>query len=47
MNDQQQRTQLRVGLAQIDTRVGDLEGNADLVRAWTAKAAGDLSLIHI
>ena len=33
--------QLRVGLAQIDTRVGDLAGNADLVREWTAKAAGD------
>jgi NAD+ synthase (glutamine-hydrolysing) len=33
--------QLRVGLAQVDTRVGDLAGNADLVRAWTAKAAGD------
>ena len=40
MNDQQ-RTQLRVGLAQVNTRVGDLAGNADLVRAWTAKAAGD------
>ncbi|TFV89647.1 NAD+ synthase [Blastococcus sp. CT_GayMR16] len=33
--------QLRVGLAQVDTRVGDLAGNADLVRSWTAKAAGD------
>ena len=33
--------QLRVGLAQIDTRVGDLAGNAELVRTWTAKAAGD------
>ncbi len=31
--------QLRVGLAQIDTRVGDLTGNADLVTTWTAKAA--------
>jgi NAD+ synthase (glutamine-hydrolysing) len=31
--------QLRVGLAQIDTRVGDLAGNAELVAAWTAKAA--------
>ena len=30
-----------MGLAQIDTRVGDLAGNADLVRNWTAKAAGD------
>ena len=33
--------QLRVGLAQVDTRVGDLAGNAQLVRDWTAKAAGD------
>ena len=31
VNDQQP-VQLRVGLAQIDTRVGDLAGNADLVR---------------
>jgi NAD+ synthase (glutamine-hydrolysing) len=31
--------QLRVGLAQIDTRVGDLAGNAELVTSWTAKAA--------
>src|SRR6476619_3575475 len=30
--------QLRVGLAQIDTTVGDLQGNADLVSAWTAHA---------
>jgi NAD+ synthase (glutamine-hydrolysing) len=37
----QQRLQLRVGLAQIDTRVGDLAGNSDLVRTWAAKAAGD------
>src|SRR3954465_11160029 len=40
--NEQQPVQLRVGLAQIDTRVGDLAGNADLVREWTAKAAGDL-----
>ncbi|HEY0403151.1 MAG TPA: NAD+ synthase [Blastococcus sp.] len=40
MNDQQP-VQLRVGLAQVDTAVGDLAGNADLVRTWTAKAAGD------
>ena len=33
--------QLRVGLAQVDTRVGDLGGNAELVTTWTAKAAGD------
>ena len=32
--------QLRVALAQVDTRVGDLSGNADLVSTWTAKAAG-------
>ncbi|SFK57589.1 NAD+ synthase [Geodermatophilus ruber] len=31
--------QLRVALAQVDTRVGDLPGNADLVTRWTAKAA--------
>ena len=40
MNDQQP-VQLRVGLAQVDTRVGDLSGNAELVTEWTAKAAGD------
>src|SRR3954452_6707681 len=39
--NEQQPVQLRVGLAQIDTRVGDLAGNAGLVREWTAKAAGD------
>ena len=37
VNDQ--RRQLRVGLAQVDTRVGDLTGNAELVTRWTAKAA--------
>ncbi|NEK60430.1 NAD+ synthase [Geodermatophilus sabuli] len=31
--------QLRVALAQVDTRVGDLPGNAELVTRWTAKAA--------
>ena len=31
--------QLRVALAQVDTRVGDLAGNTELVRTWTAKAA--------
>jgi NAD+ synthase (glutamine-hydrolysing) len=35
------QVQLRVGLAQVDTRVGDLAGNAELVTTWTAKAAGD------
>jgi NAD+ synthase (glutamine-hydrolysing) len=34
-------TQLRVACAQIDTRVGDLEGNCALVTSWTAKAAAD------
>jgi NAD+ synthase (glutamine-hydrolysing) len=36
----QQPVQLRVALAQVDTRVGDLAGNAELVSDWTAKAAG-------
>jgi NAD+ synthase (glutamine-hydrolysing) len=31
--------QLRAALAQIDTRVGDITGNAELVARWTAKAA--------
>src|SRR3954452_622290 len=35
-----QQRQLRGGLAQVDTRVGDLSGNAELVRTWTAKASG-------
>src|SRR3954471_22581793 len=30
--------QIRVGLAQIDTTVGDLGGNADLVSRWVAHA---------
>jgi NAD+ synthase (glutamine-hydrolysing) len=30
--------QLRIGLAQVDSTVGDLPGNADLVSAWTARA---------
>ncbi|WP_208976720.1 NAD+ synthase [Geodermatophilus obscurus] len=33
--------QLRVAMAQVDTRVGDLEGNAALVVEWAEKAAGD------
>src|SRR3954447_2921669 len=33
--------QLRVALAQVDTRVGDLAGNADLVVQWTGQAAAD------
>jgi NAD+ synthase (glutamine-hydrolysing) len=32
--------QLRVALAQVDTRVGDISGNAELVTRWTADAAG-------
>ncbi|HEV7211501.1 MAG TPA: NAD+ synthase [Blastococcus sp.] len=38
MNDQQP-AQLRVALAQVDTRVGDLSGNAELVTRWAGKAA--------
>src|SRR3954465_5499651 len=30
--------QLRVALAQVDTRVGDLSGNAELVTSWTRRA---------
>src|SRR3954471_7880511 len=33
--------QLRVALAQVDTRVGDLAGNADLVVHWGGQAAAD------
>ncbi|MGY1813085.1 NAD+ synthase [Blastococcus sp. SYSU D00820] len=33
-----QTVQLRVALAQVDTRVGDLAGNAERVRQWSAKA---------
>jgi NAD+ synthase (glutamine-hydrolysing) len=36
--NEQQPVQLRVALAQVDTRVGDLSGNAELVTGWTAKA---------
>jgi NAD+ synthase (glutamine-hydrolysing) len=31
--------QLRLALAQVNPTVGDLGGNADLVRSWTARAA--------
>jgi len=31
--------QLRVAMAQVDTRVGDIEGNSELVVRWTARAA--------
>jgi NAD+ synthase (glutamine-hydrolysing) len=30
--------QLRIGLAQVDSTVGDLAGNADIVSSWTAHA---------
>ncbi|WP_241176063.1 NAD+ synthase [Modestobacter sp. KNN46-3] len=44
MSDQQRTAesarQLRVALAQVDTRVGDLAGNAELVVEWTQRAAG-------
>ncbi|MDT7545618.1 MAG: hypothetical protein QOE99_1728 [Actinomycetota bacterium] len=30
--------QLRIGLAQVDSTVGDLPGNADVVSAWTRQA---------
>ncbi len=32
-------SQLRLALAQVDPTLGDLEGNARLVRAWSAKGA--------
>ena len=38
--NEQQPVQLRVGLAQIDTRVGDLDGQRRPGPRWTAKAAG-------
>ncbi len=37
--------QLRVGLAQVDTTVGDLAGNAALVSHWVGQAAG--SGVHL
>ncbi|MEW1957990.1 NAD+ synthase [Kineococcus sp. NPDC059986] len=33
--------QLRVAMAQIDTTVGDLDGNVAAIREWTARAAAD------
>ncbi|MDX6202098.1 MAG: hypothetical protein QOJ83_1598 [Frankiales bacterium] len=33
--------QLRVALAQVDTTVGDLTGNASIVREWTKQAAAE------
>ena len=35
----EQPVQLRVAMAQVDTRVGDLGGNADLVVRWAGQAA--------
>ena len=32
------RAQLRIGLAQVDSTVGDLPGNADVVSRWTKHA---------
>src|ERR1700709_2760933 len=29
---------LRIALAQVDVSVGDLDGNADIIRSWVAKA---------
>ncbi|HJS26951.1 MAG TPA: nitrilase-related carbon-nitrogen hydrolase, partial [Actinomycetota bacterium] len=29
---------MRIALAQVDTTVGDLEGNVELLGAWTARA---------
>src|SRR4051812_48935264 len=36
-----ERRQLRVALAQVDTRVGDISGNSELVLDWTRKAVDD------
>src|SRR5690606_41464138 len=33
--------QLRIALAQVNTTVGDLSGNSDLVVEWTRRAASD------
>ena len=33
--------QLRLALAQVDAVLGDLAGNAQMVREWTARAAAD------
>jgi NAD+ synthase (glutamine-hydrolysing) len=37
----QQPVQLRVASAQVDTRVGDIEGNCGLVVRWAARAAAE------
>src|SRR4051812_35180699 len=36
--DDQRTRQLRVALAQVDTSVGDLAGNAELVTRWARRA---------
>ena len=36
--DDQRTRQLRVALAQVDTGVGDLDGNAGLVTRWARRA---------
>jgi NAD+ synthase (glutamine-hydrolysing) len=33
-------TELRIALAQVNATVGDLDGNAELIVAWTRRAAG-------
>jgi hypothetical protein len=38
LDDVSEPVQLRVALAQVDTRVGDLSGNAELVAQWAARA---------
>ena len=32
-------TKLRIALAQVNATVGDLDGNAELIVAWTRRAA--------
>jgi NAD+ synthase (glutamine-hydrolysing) len=39
VSDEQQTRQLRVAMAQVDTAVGDLAGNAELVGRWAGRAA--------
>ncbi|MGY1741076.1 MULTISPECIES: NAD+ synthase [unclassified Blastococcus] len=42
-----EQVQLRVALAQVDTRVGDVTGNAELVIEWTAKAAREAAHVVV
>ncbi len=37
--------QLRIGLAQVDSTVGDLDGNADAVSRWTARPSPRAALV--